>query len=312
MSDSYKPILNREYGNGMASQFKDSIDLLNEVLDYGSRLIPRAFVSSLKDIKAFCLIFVQLREFLAHLDAIAILLDAGNSFSANLQLRSLLEISHTMEWLLKSDTDPKVNHLYVANVRKRRHWQSIAIAGTREAMQSNDSGKRARLALTSEQLGEINDEIVRIDTILTSIEFASINTKFESHYSTRGFDRTWYEVYGSSSRRISIRKIAEEIGRLEEYKNVYSSLSTIAHGGDMWKNMFSGNKGVSVNEIREPQGIPSAVEGAVGIAFRVFAMILKEYRPGELPEDFARKLRGWQHRLRKEYQIKITPKYTNI
>ena len=193
MNQSYIPILDREYATSMAAKFADSVNLVNEVLDYGSRLVPRAFVSSPKDIRAICAILVQFREFLAHLDAIGILLAAGNCFSTNLQLRSVLEISHTMEWLLKSDTDSKVKHLYVANIRKRRHRQAIAIVGTPESLRCNDSGNRVRLALNPEQLADIKSEIEQIDAILCSPEFANTNAKFESHYSAKGFDRACTE-----------------------------------------------------------------------------------------------------------------------
>lgn len=97
MSEAHKAVLNREYAVQTAQQhFKDAVELLNELVDYGTNLIPRAFVSSLKDIKAICVIFVQLRQFLEHLDGVAILIAAGNCASANLQLRSLLETSHTI------------------------------------------------------------------------------------------------------------------------------------------------------------------------------------------------------------------------
>ncbi|MGA3284841.1 MAG: hypothetical protein ABSD57_10350 [Verrucomicrobiota bacterium] len=62
MSDSYKPILDREYSAEMVQHFKDILDLLDEVLDYGSFLLPRAYGSSPKDIKANCLVFALFGE----------------------------------------------------------------------------------------------------------------------------------------------------------------------------------------------------------------------------------------------------------
>ena len=104
----------------MAIKFQDAIDLLNELVNYGTNLLVRAFTSSDRDLKAICVLFVQLRQFLMHLDGIAILLAADNCGTADLQLRSLLETAHTIEWVLASDTEAKINYLYVANLRRRR------------------------------------------------------------------------------------------------------------------------------------------------------------------------------------------------
>jgi hypothetical protein len=238
MSDSYKQILHRKYADEMTPHFKDSIALLNEVLDYGSFLLPRAYGNSPRDIKAICLIFVQFRQFLAHLDGVAILAGSGNCISAFLQLRSLLEIALTMEWILKTDTEAKINHLWVANIRRRRQWQSIAIPGTPEAARRADAANR--ILLTPEQLNEIQNEVRQLNNILTQPEFSGINTKFETDYVTRGFDRLWYEVYGPVQPRITIRKIADDIGKLAEYQNFYSSFSGFTHSGGIWKNIFFG------------------------------------------------------------------------
>src|SRR5271166_2490856 len=76
MAESHKAVLDREQSVKDAKRFNDSLDLLNVLLDYGTNLIPRAFVSSPRDLKDFCIIFVQLRQFLAHLDGVVTLATA--------------------------------------------------------------------------------------------------------------------------------------------------------------------------------------------------------------------------------------------
>src|SRR5450756_2361191 len=72
MSETHKGILDREYANEAAKHFQESLALISDLLDYGTFLVPRAFVSSPRDLKATCLIFVQLRQFLVHLDGTTI------------------------------------------------------------------------------------------------------------------------------------------------------------------------------------------------------------------------------------------------
>jgi len=114
IDEAYKPILDREASIDMAEKFSDAVELLHELIDYGTSLIPRAYVDSARDLKAICSVFVQLRQFITHLDGISVLLTAGACGTANLQLRSLLETAHTIEWILASDTESKLRHLYVA------------------------------------------------------------------------------------------------------------------------------------------------------------------------------------------------------
>lgn len=310
MSDTYKPILDREYADKMTPHFKDSITLLNDVLDYGSFLLPRVYVSSPRDVKATCLIFVQFRQFLAHLDAVAVLSIAGNCISPILQLRSLLEIDLAMDWILKTDTEAKINHLWVSNIRRRKQWQSIPIPGTPEAARRADVA--SKIPLTDAQLDEIRNEIRQLDGILAQPEFSTINAKFETDYATRGFDRPWYEVYGTSQPRTTIRKIADDVGRLREYQDFYSSFSGVAHGGDMWKNILFGGDTVWVNPIREPQDIPRTTKFAVTVAFRVFRRLLEQYRPGEVESFFRKYVNEWRQRFFKEYSVTVTQQNTII
>ena len=304
MSDSYKPILDQEYAAEISQQFKDSLNLLDEVLDYGTFLLPRAFGSSPRDVKAICLVFVQFRQFLTHLDGVVNLLKAGNCSSASLQLRSLLEIAHIMQWILASDTEKKIHYLYVANLRRRRQSQSMAIPGTPEAAQNAQA--ISRISLKTEQLNKIKDEVKRIDEILSQPEFASINANFQSRYQSRGFDEPWHKVYGKS-----IRQISDEIGKISDYNFIYSPLSGVTHGSDMWKNVIFGEN-ISPNPIREPENIGKLAQFAVSLAIQVYGMILREYRSGEANDNFPRKYSEWRERFLKEYSVNVTPKYTNI
>jgi hypothetical protein len=68
MSVSDKAVLDREYATQTAAHFGDALHLINELVDYGTSLVPLAFINSPRDLKAICIIFVQLRQFLVHLE----------------------------------------------------------------------------------------------------------------------------------------------------------------------------------------------------------------------------------------------------
>jgi hypothetical protein len=299
----HKHLLDCDGAMEMAANFQDAIDLLNELVSYGTNLVVRAFTSSDRDLKAICVLLVQLRQFLMHLDGIAILLAVGNCGTADLQLRSLLETAHVIEWILANDTEAKINYLYIANLRRRRQWQGIAIAGSLEA--ARHSGAASQLKVTAQERQEIADEVRRIDTVLGQSPFDAINAAFEPHYARRGFDQPWYEVYGAKS----IRDVADQIGKLKEYDYIYSGLSGATHGSDIWKSIFLGKDKTEISPIREPQHIPRIVQLAATLALRIYPLILKEFRSGE-EENFARKYvhECWGRRFLRKYEIELTPR----
>jgi hypothetical protein len=307
IDQAYKPILDRDQGVEMSENFNDVIELLYELVDYGTNLIPRTFYDSPRDLKAICLLFDQAAQFVMHLDGITQLITSGAARSSNLQLRSLIETAHRIEWILATNSEAKVQYLYVANLRHRRHAQSIALPGTPEADRHNAMGAPA-LKLTAEQSRELATEVERIDEILSRPPFALINTKFERHYAKKGFDQPWYKVYGVPS----IRAMATELKHETEYRYFYSVLSRLTHGSDLWKSVSFGRGKVQVSPIREPQHIPQIAQLSAIMALRVYRLLLKEYRAGE-EENLARKyMQEWRERFWKRYQIDINPQQFTI
>jgi hypothetical protein len=60
--DAHKHLLDRDGAMAMAANFHDAIDLVNELVNYGTNLVVRAFASIDRDLKAICVLFVQLRQ----------------------------------------------------------------------------------------------------------------------------------------------------------------------------------------------------------------------------------------------------------
>ena len=306
MEESHAGLLERDNAIKNSGIFKEKIDLINQLVDYGTNLLIRAFISSPRDITAICLILVQFRQFLVHLDGVSVLLNSGNCGSVTLQLRTLLELSITIQWMFDSDTIVKAKHLYVANMRQRRRWSSIAISGSPEAVKHADAA--SKLTLSQEQIEGLTDEVAQIDKILSTPKLSSINSKYDTNFLKRGFDNNWYEVYGANtSTKRSIKRIAEEIGRLKEYNYIYSSFSNVTHGSDMWRSIFFGKENMTIFPIREPQHLPKDAQLAATLALGVFKMIIKCYRAAEEETFNQHYLEQWRALHFKDYKIEINP-----
>jgi hypothetical protein len=86
----------------------------------------------------------------------------------------------------------------------------------------------------------------------------------------------------------------------------------VTHGSDIWKNIFFATDKIEVSPLREPQNIPRVVQLAATLAFRVFRLIVCEFRSGE-EENFDRKyMVEWRERFWKKYDIHLVPKEITI
>lgn len=83
-------------------------------------MIPRCFTSSKRDFKDAVVLAILLRQAVAMLDGIQILLSSGAPHAANLQLRALFEASVYIDWILLGDSERKAQYYYVHNLRRKR------------------------------------------------------------------------------------------------------------------------------------------------------------------------------------------------
>lgn len=105
----FKALLNRdETIADVKEHLSPWLDLLRDLSNYGSNLIPRCFSSSARELKDAVVLGTLLRQIVTMLDGVEVLLSNGAPYTAQLQLRALLEASIYIEWILESDGDKKV------------------------------------------------------------------------------------------------------------------------------------------------------------------------------------------------------------
>ena len=109
--DPHKGLLNDENATAFVSeQLKLWTNLLRDLANYGSHLIPRAFSSSDKTLGDAVVIGILLRQLVAMIDAIEILLCRSAVHAASLQLRAMFEASIYIEWMLAGDREIKATY----------------------------------------------------------------------------------------------------------------------------------------------------------------------------------------------------------
>lgn len=109
MPESPHPaILNREEAQGHAREhFSPQLALLRDLANYGSNLVIRAFNSSPKKMEDAVICGVLLKQIVAMLDAVEVLLSAGVAQAAFLPARAAFEASLYLDWILLGDSERK-------------------------------------------------------------------------------------------------------------------------------------------------------------------------------------------------------------
>jgi hypothetical protein len=89
----FKQLLDRDRASADAKQLKPWADLLHNIVNYGSNLLPRCFVSSARKLEDVVALGILLRQCVAMLDSAEILLHSGAVQTAQLQISRLLKNS---------------------------------------------------------------------------------------------------------------------------------------------------------------------------------------------------------------------------
>jgi len=285
MSEFQHPtLLNREAAAGFVSQhYGPQLGLLNEMTNYASNLIPRAYSSSAKQLPDLIVCFSLLKQFAGMLDAIEILLRAGAVHASFVPARAAFEVSLYLEWMLVSDTEKKAIHYYVGNIRAERIWGLRVQRSTSEASDFlKDMGQMGvdilanRPALDQEGASHV----AQIERILSLPEFASTNKAFENHKKKAGrrHEPEWYKVLGKAN----LKEIARELNRLPEYVVNYSKGSSVTHSQSYKDQLEFKSAGVGAHPIRNLAELHSAFNFAFTTSMLVFHRVLGFYRSEEL------------------------------
>ena len=111
----------------------------------------------------------------------------------------------------------------------------------------------------------------------------------------------------------SIAKMAEAVGRREEYDTFYAHSSELVHSSSYREHIeISSNRNVTLHSIRSLENVSELVSFAVPIILKTYRSILNHYRPGEVSRFDHKYTRDWRKAFVEtvntnvEYQVDLT------
>ena len=298
----FLPLLDR--GKAVADikrAFSAQIEMLRDVINYGTNLIPRCFESSDKVLKDIVVVAILLHQVVAMLDGIELLVSNGSVHAAALQARALFEASAYIDWILSADSEKKGSYYYVHNLRRQRRWAQRFQQGSLEA---------AAFAALVPDLPALKDQTVMdqaaktlkdIDRVLSQPAFAVVSQAFDKCALKGGkVDRAWYVPLGAQS----IRGILSAVGRSAEYAIFYNTWSETMHSSNYAQHVSVGQGTITFEHIRRLSGFPALFRFTAATVSHTYRKVLERYRPGELPAHSRKYLENWQKALMEVPTIK--------
>lgn len=298
MTDSpFLPLLNRQHAIKSVQKYYTQIELLEDLVNFGSALMPRLLPDEAKTPTDSLLVFQLAREVILQIDTLQVLLANGCIPGASSVCRSLVEKQHLCLWSLSGDLERKMQHLFVGGLRSDRQRARAAMSGQKE----NDALGALRHQLAQTQIPEQSAQRVKaIDARLKLSDVTDINSAFDKLAVKLGYDPSWTAVYCSNrnqnKHRGSARKIAEEIGKLADYQIYYTDYSTRTHGQAVLSNISIGDGYISVSNIRDVNDFETTYFLAINSAFELYKALLEHYLPDEVQAYCAMAIKNWMPR----------------
>ena len=296
MPESPHPaILNREEAQGLAhDHFSPQLALLRDLANYGSNLVIRAYESSPRKEEDVVICGVLLKQIVAMLDAVEVLLSAGVAQASFLPARAAFEASLYMDWILLGDSERKARCYLVANYRDERKWASRAIHGTPEEVDFTAITKPLGVDIHAERpslLAEAKARLAEVDRVLAQAGLAAINAEFDlSRKGKRKIEVEWYVLTGKGS----IRQIADAVKRLPEYEMFYGKGSRITHTASYKHHIGFRSGQIHFKPVRHVAEFHELLNFLVADTFGAYRKVLTHYRPGELPAFSQKYLSEWR------------------
>lgn len=236
---------------------------------------------------------VLLKQIVAMVDAVEVLLASGCGHASFLPARTAFEASIYLDWILLADCERRATRYIVANFRDERLWAARVIPGTEEEaifrQISNTLGFDVyanRLTLPS----EANNHLAEVNRILAQPDLEAIDQEFTRARGTNKHDPQWYQLDGLRS----FKQVADQVGRLPEYEFFYSKGSQVTHTDSYKDHIRFADGQVIFKPIRHLSDVNVLLNFVVSVCLGAYMKVLKKYRPSEL-EAFSKKyLEDWR------------------
>lgn len=196
--------------------YKDSIELLEEIANYGDELIAKVSKTTDNVELELVILHVFLRNMVIQSAAVCELCRAGLVESSKANFRVSLESWFQLEWILSCDTDNRVTYFFVYSILKKIEDLKLQIGLDVDGVKVNIYRD---LGIENDK-DALNKELSSFEKMISEGKRRDVASEFKSkNY------KKWFQALGVGS----LRDIAEQINAKYDYFHAYSYLSKSIH-----------------------------------------------------------------------------------
>jgi hypothetical protein len=259
-------------------RFGEQLDALEDMVNYGSRLVHETYEGSGKTPVDVVVLGVLLKQIVAMADSVLVQLREGIVRPAFLPTRAALEALLYLEWILIGDAKFKVNCYIVANMRHESLWAGRDRQPSAEARAFGRVA--AEIGMEHKATSRLPESFAELDPdktyqSLTVDSPAGPGRDQERRSQSRA---QWFNLAGASS----LRRIAQQVGRLAQYHFEYAQGAHISHHALYKDHVQVEGHEVHLREIRDTADAGELLQSMMQVLLGAFVSVLKHYRPGEL------------------------------
>jgi hypothetical protein len=270
-----------------AAQLHPYLQVLQDLVDEGTWIIRRCLEASQRSSRDIVILCIFCKQVVSMLDATVELLKAGCVYPSQLELRAAFEAHIYVDWLLKRKTKWRSLAYLVAELRNELYWAKRLRVGTPEYEKCHAiyeaTYKLTGGKIPDEDQNMVQQQIEDLETRLNEHPRRSLNRRFEKLKKKIGHDPNWYAVlFPRKCGRPSLRTLASQVDRLDEYDLVYERGSRVTHGTMSKSHVrIAANRQMTIVPLREPADFAMAAQQMVAIVLALYVDVLEAYKPGE-------------------------------
>lgn len=263
---------------GAPEAAKELIDLacptLREVINRGTQIVEMSQRMTAKHEPSEDLpILLSYLHILEMADGIEVLLSKSCVNPTQPLLRSLLEASLSLHYLLSADTKRRCFAWLIAYYRKRQSWYESMSANTARGRQLRKEMEDDSIKFPNKIPEQMLDErIANLEKLFRSKNFVDADKEYQANSGGR---REWYSLYGGPK---NLRDLAKSLQKLWYYEQLYRRWSKVTHASDVERWVTRGaDNGAAFYPLRSPQELTFAASIAIGLILEATRAIAGHY-----------------------------------
>lgn len=225
-------------------------------------------------------VILFIRKIIEQLDAINVLMSVCSFTQAQVILRSLIENSVSLKFILKEDTKKRAASYFL-----ERHYQELELAD-KYYNENNQLGELLKNISGEEEFKKTKEKIDKKKKALESLIasksiFQQVAREREEKLNKKNRKKGYIQWYEVCSTVDNLYKLMKDLGYQDYYKAIYGGFSNEVHGLNASIGMEISVDGINLKHIRNPEHGDSILSITSSLSLSALKAVYSYLKDGE-------------------------------